>query len=143
MSEDNKTITRHIFDEVWGAYNVNKVEQYFAPNYINHPEMPGMPKGNEGVKAQVRMFASAVSDNKHTIEDLLADGDKVVIRWSATAKQTGELVGIPATGKQFKVTAINIYRFVGGKVVEGWNEYDSLGMMQQLGAIPAPMQAAK
>lgn len=137
MSEDNKTLARHIFDEVWGATDVNKVDKYFAANFVTHPELPGMPQGSAGVKAQVSMYAGALSDAHNAIEDLFAEGDKVVIRWSATAKQTGEFAGIPATGKQFKTTAITIYRFKDGKVVEGWTEYNSLEMMQQLGVVPA------
>jgi steroid delta-isomerase-like uncharacterized protein len=136
MSEENKALARSIFAEVWGANDVNKVDKYFAANFVTHPELPGMPQGSEGVKAQVRMFASALSDSHNVIEDLFAEGDKVAIRWSATGRQTGEFVGIPATGKQFKTTALTIYRFKDGKAVEGWTEYNSLEMMQQLGVVP-------
>lgn len=136
MSEENKAIARRIFEEVWGAYNLDKVEEYYAADLIDHNELPGFPPGREGVKASVSMFASALSDNDIAVEDQIAEGDKVVTRWSSTATHTGELLGIPATGKRIKVTGINIDRFEGGKVVESWGEYDSMGLMQQLGAVP-------
>lgn len=136
MSEENKAIARRIFEEVWGAYNLDKVEEYYAADLIDHNELPGFPPGREGVKASVSMFASALSDNDIAVEDQIAEGDKVVTRWSSTATHTGELLGIPATGKRIKVTGINIDRFEGGKVVESWGEYDSMGLMQQLGVVP-------
>jgi steroid delta-isomerase-like uncharacterized protein len=138
MSEENKALDRRIFEEVWGAYDLDKVEKYFAADYVNHNEVPGLPPGREGVKAMVNMFASAWSDAKLVIDVQIAEGDKVVTRWSSTATHTGELLGVPATGKQIKVTGITISRFKGGKVVESWGEYDSIGMMQQLGVVPAP-----
>jgi steroid delta-isomerase-like uncharacterized protein len=137
-SEENKALDRRIYEEVWGAFNLDNVEKYYAADYVDHIAFPGLPPGREGVKATVNMFASAWSDLKLVIEDQIAGGDKVVTRWSTTATHTGELLGIPATGKQIKVTGIGISRFEGGKVVESWTEYDSIGMMQQLGVVPPP-----
>lgn len=138
MSEENKALDRRIFEEVWGAYNLDKVEKYFAADLVNHNEVPGLPPGREGVKAMVNIFAGAWSDANLVIDLQIAEGDKVVTRWSSTATHTGELLGIPATGKQIKGTGISISRFEGGKVVESWGEYDSIGMMQQLGVVPPP-----
>ena len=138
MPEDNKSIARRIYNEVWRVNDASKVDTFFAANYVNHPELTGLPTGREGVKTSVKMFASALSNVNWVVEDMIAEGDKVVIRWSMTAKQTGEFIGVPATGKQLKSTGINIYRFEGGKVVEGWVEYNSLEMMQQLGVVPTP-----
>jgi predicted SnoaL-like aldol condensation-catalyzing enzyme len=128
MSEENKAITRRIFEEVWGAHNADSVEKYFAAGFINHPELPGVPQGAEGIKALVSLFAGAFSDEEQVIEDQIAEGDRVVTRWSTTG----------ATGKRVKTTAITIYRFEGGKAVEGWSEYNSLEAMQQLGVVPTP-----
>jgi steroid delta-isomerase-like uncharacterized protein len=138
MSEENKAITRRIFEEVWGAHNADSVEKYFAAGFINHPELPGVPQGAEGIKALVSLFAGAFSDEEQVIEDQIAEGDRVVTRWSTTGTHTGEYAGIPATGKRVKTTAITIYRFEGGKAVEGWSEYNSLETMQQLGVVPTP-----
>jgi steroid delta-isomerase-like uncharacterized protein len=141
MSEENKALDRRIFEEVWGAYNLDKVEKYFAADFVDHNEVPGLPPGREGVKAMVHMFAGAWSDANLVIDVQIADGDKVATRWSSTATHTGELLGIPATGKQIKVTGITISRYEDGKAVESWGEYDSIGMMQQLGVVPAPAEA--
>ena len=84
------------------------------------------------------MFLSAFPDTQMTVEDELADGDKVATRWTATGTHTGELMGIPPTGKQVTVTGMDINRLVGGKIVEHWGEFDQMGMMQQLGVVPAP-----
>jgi steroid delta-isomerase-like uncharacterized protein len=138
MSEENKALDRRIYEEVWGAYDLENVEKYFAADYVDHTALPGLPPGREGVKATVNMFASALSDTKLVIDDQIAEGDKVVTRWTSTTTHTGEFLGIPATGKRIKVTGIGISRFEGGKVVESWTEYDSIGMMQQLGVVPQP-----
>ena len=138
MSDENKAINRRIFDEVWGAHNTDNVEKYFAPSFTSHPELPGVPQGPEGIKMLAGLFAGAFSDNDLVIEDQIAEGDKVVTRWSSTETHVGEYMGIPATGKRVKTTAITIYRFEGGKAVEGWTEYNSLELMQQLGVVPTP-----
>lgn len=138
MSEENKALTRRIFEEVWGAHNSDNVEKYFAAGFISHPELPGLPRGPEGIRVLVSQFAGAFSDEEQVIEDQIAEGDRVVTRWTSTGTHSGEYAGIPATGKRVKVTAITIYRFEGGKAVEGWTEYNSLEMMQQLGVVPAP-----
>jgi steroid delta-isomerase-like uncharacterized protein len=138
MSEENKAVNRRIFDEVWGTHNLDNVEKYFAASFTSHPELPGVPQGPEGIKALVGMFAGAFSDTDLAIEDQIAEGDRVVTRWSATDTHVGEFMGVPATGKRVKTTAITIYRFEGGKAVEGWTEYNSLEQMQQLGVVPPP-----
>jgi steroid delta-isomerase-like uncharacterized protein len=84
------------------------------------------------------MYRTAYPDTKLTINDQIASGDQVVTRWTATGTHQGELLGIPATDKQVKVTGIFIDRVEGSKITESWAEFDALGMMQQLGAIPAP-----
>lgn len=86
------------------------------------------------------MFMSAFPDTKMTVEQQIAEGDKVVTRWKAQGTHKGELMGIPPTGKQVTVTGISIERIVGGMIVESWEEFDQMGMMQQLGVIPAPGQ---
>lgn len=137
MSDGNKAIARRIFDEVWGAHRVDKVDDYFAADFVNHPETPGVPQGSEGIKTLTQMFEGAFEDEYQVIEDMIAEGDEVAIRWSSTPTHTGPYLGIPATGKQVHVTAITIYRFKDGKAVEGWSEYNSVELMQELGAITA------
>ena len=94
-------------------------------------------KGWEGWKQYANMFLTAFPDLELTTEDLIAEGDKVVVRWSAHGTHRGPLRNLKPTGKHMKVTGVAIYRFVDNKVAEGWALNDTLGMMQQLGAIPS------
>jgi steroid delta-isomerase-like uncharacterized protein len=138
MSEANKAMTRRFANEVMNRGNLRVVDELCAPNVVDHSMPPGFPAGTAGVKQMVTMYRSAFPDMRATIEDLIAEGDKVVARWSATGTHRGELMGIPATGKRVTVTGIGIDRFASGKMVEHWEIFDQLSMMQQLGVVPAP-----
>ena len=141
MSEENKAVIRRFYEEVWNEKNLDAIDELIAADHVDHTLPPGLPPGREGVKAFVSMYLSAFPDTKMTIEDIVAEGDKVVTRWTATATHTGELMGIPATGKQVTVTGLDINRYSGGKSVEHWGKFDQMGMMQQLGVIPAPEES--
>lgn len=140
MSEENKAIARRIYEEFWNEGNVATLVEVYAEDGVNHGLPPGMPPGIEGTKAYLGMFRSAFPDTQMTIEDQIAEGDTVVTRWTATGTHTGELMGIPATGKQVTVTGIDVNRFAGGQIVEAWGQFDQMGLMQQLGVIPEPGQ---
>ena len=88
-------------------------------------------------------YRRAFPDARYTIEEMIADQDKVVIRWSGTGTHLGELMGIPPTGRRVTVTGISIGRYEGGKLVEEWLNFDALGLFQQLGVIPTPSQESK
>jgi len=137
-AEKNKALLRRIFEEVWGAGNLDNIDEYYAADVVNHSAPPDLLPGREGFKVYAGMLTSAFSDADLTIEDQVAEGDRVVTRWSSKSIHTGEFFGIPATGKQVTVTGIGIDRIAGGKVVESWGEYDSMGLMQQLGVVPPP-----
>ena len=138
MSEENKALIRRFFEEVWNEQNLDAIDELVAADQVDHSLPPGLPPGREGAKAFVGMYLSAFPDTRMTIEDIVAEGDRVVTRWSATGTHTGELMGIPATGKQVTVTGLDINRYSGGKSVEHWGQFDQMGMMQQLGVVPAP-----
>ena len=138
MSEENKALARRQLEEVFNKHNPDAVDEFFAPDYVNHTAPPGMPNDREGVKAIAAMYLGAFPDLKVTTELQVAEGDKVVSHWTMTATHSGELMGIPATGKRIEMTGIGIQRIAGGKIVEEWNESDQMGMMQQLGVVPAP-----
>lgn len=135
MSEENKAVIRRWIEEL-NQGNLDAADEFFAPNYVDHSAPPGTPPGPEGVKQLMAMYSAAFSDVRITIEDQIAEGDKVVTRLSTRLTHTGEFMGIAPTGKQVAVTAIVIDRIVGGKLVEAWESFDELGMMQQLGVIP-------
>ena len=137
MSEENKAVVRRIF-EAFNKGDLDAFDELIAADGVNHALPPGLPPEPEGTKAFLGMFLSAFPDLQMTVEDQIADGDKVATRWTSTGTQTGELMGIPATGKQVTVTGMDIHRIAGGKQVEHWGEFDQMAMMQQLGVIPTP-----
>ncbi len=140
--EDNKAVLRRFAEEVWNQGQVAVLDELCAPNFLYH--MPSRPdvRTLEDYKRFITEFRSACPDFHGTIDDMIAEGDKVVIRGTWHGTNTGDLVTpmmrLPATGKHITMTAINIGRFVEGKLVELWQEVDDLGMLQQLGMMPAP-----
>ena len=138
-SEQNKALTVRFVEELFNRGNVGIVGEIFAPDFIEREQLPpGIPNGREGVKVLTTMLRSAFPDFKATIDDILAEGDKVVIRMTWSGTQQGEFMGVPATGKSVSFGVIDIIRIAGGKFVEHWGQMDSMGLMQQLGASPAP-----
>jgi steroid delta-isomerase-like uncharacterized protein len=139
MSEENKALVRRAVDEIYPHKNPDAADEVYSPDFIDHdttaPEE--MRRGPEGVKQQVAMFAQAFPDLELTLEAQLAEGDLVATRWSARGTHQGELMGIPPSGSQVSVGGITIARIADGKIVEEWTNWDGLGMMQQIGAIPA------
>jgi steroid delta-isomerase-like uncharacterized protein len=140
-TEQNKEIVRRIAEEVWNQRNADKVDEFFAPNFVHHnPNMPDV-KTREDYKNYAKVCFAGVSGEKTTIVRLIAEGDFVSKQWVWTATQTGEFFGLPPTGKSVTMTAMTIYRLENGKVVEDWWNQDVLGLWQQLGLALAPAQA--
>ncbi len=137
MSEQNKALNRRIFEAI-GNQNLDALDELIAADTVDHVLPPELPPGLDGQKAFIGMFISAFPDIKMTVEDEIAEGDKVVTRWTAAGTHTGELMGIPATGKQVTMKGVDINRFSGGKNVEHWGQLDQMGLMQQLGVVPPP-----
>ena len=144
LSETNKTVSRRFFEEVFSKGNLNVLDEIVAKDQVNSgpSNLPGLPTGPEGAKQIVTMYRNAFPDLRVTVDEQIAEGDKVVTRWTAHGTNQGELLGIPATGKSSTVTGISIDRIVNGKVAESWGIFDQFGMMQQLGVIPTPELAA-
>jgi steroid delta-isomerase-like uncharacterized protein len=139
-TEANKVIVVQLYEEVFNKGDLDLADKLVAPNAVNHDPAapPNIPGGALGVKAVVTMLRSAFPDDHHTIEDLVAEGDKVVVRLTHSGTHQGSLLGLAPTGKQINNTSIHIFRIASGKIVEVWANRDDLGLMQQLGAIPAP-----
>ena len=135
-TEENKALVRHFYEEVFNNKNQAGIDAFVAPNGIDHDLPPGLPGGIEGTKLFIGMYLAAFPDLHITIEDQVAEGDKVTTRWTTRGTHQGELMGIPPTNKQVTVTGIDINRIEGGKSVEHWLNIDTLGMLQQLGVIP-------
>ncbi len=138
-TEQNKELVRRLIEEAFNRGNISLIDEFFAPDFVEHEELPpGIPPGREAPKQLTIMLRNAFPDFKATIDDIMAEGDKVVVRQTWSGTQNGEFMGIPPTGKSVSFGVIDIIRIAGGKLVEHWGQMDSMGMMQQLGVIPAP-----
>jgi steroid delta-isomerase-like uncharacterized protein len=138
-TEQNKALVRQLIEEVFNRGNMSLIDELLAPDFLEREEMPpGMPRDREGVRLATTILHNAFPNFKASINDIFAEGDKVVIRlpWSGT--QMGEFMGIPPAGKSMSIGVIDIFRIDAGKFVEHWGLMDSMAMMQQLGAIPGP-----
>jgi steroid delta-isomerase-like uncharacterized protein len=139
MSDQNKAIARRYVEEIWNQGNLALIDELVAPNATFHdPSVPGGKfTGPAGMRQFVQIYRGAFPDVRLAINDLIAEGDKVVVRWTATGTHKGELMGIAPTGKRVTVTGCDIDQYQDGKVVEAWASYDMLGMLQQLGVVPS------
>ena len=144
-SETNKTLSRRFFEEVFSKGKLNVLDEIIVKDQVNSGpgNPPGLQPGLEGTKQLVTMYRSAFPDVHFTIDEQIAEGDKVVTRWTAHGTHQGELQGLPATGKSSTVTGIAVDQIVNGKIVESWGIFDYFAMMQQLGVIPTPEVAVK
>jgi steroid delta-isomerase-like uncharacterized protein len=132
----NKAMVRRTFEEIWNRGNQAIIEERFAQDYVGHSLAD--IHGPQGGKQFAAMMRRAFPDYQYTVEDEIAEGDRVVQRWTARGTHEGEFQGIPPTGEQVTITGISIYRVANGKLVEGWTSANILGLLQQIGAAPVP-----
>jgi steroid delta-isomerase-like uncharacterized protein len=137
MSETNKRVERRLMEEVWNQGHFAVVDELVAADYIGHSSVPAdETHGREGYRDFYVALRQAFPDLHVTIDDQIAEGDRVVTRWTARGTHNGEFRGIPPTGNAAAITGITIDRVVDGKVVECWTNADDLGMMRVLGVVP-------
>ena len=137
MSEQNKAIVRRLFEELWNKGNLSMADQLFSPNYAHHdPSTPDFGRGPESERKRATLYRTAFPDLQLTIEDVIAEGETVMARWSCRGTHKGDLSGIAPTGKQFTISGVSIARLANGKLAEGWVNWDAQGLMQQLGIVP-------
>ncbi len=144
-ADENRAVARRYFEGV-NQGSLAYLDEVCARDIVlNFPGLPGPVHGVEGVRQVFTTYLTAFPDMHQTVEAMLAEGDRVAVRWRAQGTQTGPLAGpggsLPATGRQAIVTGINIVRIADGRIVEDSSEFDALGMLQQLGAVPTPGQA--
>ena len=140
-TEENKAAERRFLEELWNKHNLGAVNEHVAPDVVEHnPNVPGQGPGLEGFRQSVEMVLSAFPDFQIQIEDLIAEGDRVVVRWTGGGTHRGEFSGIPPTNQQVTIEGIEIYRYQGGKRVETWRQFDTMRVAQQLGVIPTRAQ---
>jgi steroid delta-isomerase-like uncharacterized protein len=135
MSQQNKALARRIFDEMESKGNLSIADETFASDFVNHTPF-GENHGPQGAKQFVKMLRSAFPDLHATVEDQVAEGDKVATRFTARGTHKGELNGIPASANTMEISGIVISRFANGKIIEQWGNPDVFGLMRQIGAIP-------
>ncbi len=134
--EDNKALAQRWLEEVWNKGDLSLIDELIAPNYVLHdPTRPGL-KGRAGIKESIAMFRTAFPDLHFTIEDQVAERERIVTRYTVQGTHLGPLMGIPATGKQGIITGIDIYRITDGQIEEAWSNWDTLGLLQRMGVIP-------
>ena len=137
MSEVNKTIVRRLFEEVWNKGNLSVADELFTRNCAHHDaSSPDFGRSPESEKKRATLYRTAFPDLRLTIEDIIAEGETVIARWSCRGTHKGDLSGIAPTGKQVTISGVSIARFSGSKMAEGWINWDALGLMQQLGVVP-------
>jgi steroid delta-isomerase-like uncharacterized protein len=140
--EENKALLRRFAEEALNRGNLDAIDEFMPPEFVEHEPLPVPGTGREAVKQFFAQMRSGLPDLQMTIEDLIAEGDRVVARFAVQGTHQGHFLGIPPTGKRAGFTGIDIVRIAGGRIVEHWGNTDTLGFLQQLGAIPAPEQAS-
>lgn len=129
-------------EEVINQGNLDAIDKLIDPGVVDHAAPPGFPTGREGARRFTAMLSSAFPDLHLTIEDTIAERDRVVVRGTWNGTHEGEFMGIPATGRRVRVSQIDITRCADGRMVEHWGQFDALGLMQQLGVVPPPGQTS-
>jgi steroid delta-isomerase-like uncharacterized protein len=136
MSEANKNVVRRLFEEVWNKGNLQVTDELFTPNYAHHDaSTPDLGRGPESEKKRAALYRTAFPDLRVTVEDIIAEGETVVARWSCRGTHNGDLNGIAPTGKQVLISGVSIARFTNGKMSEGFVNWDALSLMKQLGVV--------
>lgn len=132
---DNKALVRRYYHEILEQRNIALIDEIFSPNFLAHPPL-GPTTTLDNYKAALAMSHSALADLHVSVDDQIAEGEKVVTRWHATAMHQGMFAGVPASGKTVTASAMHIHRIVDGKIVEFWEQIDIFGMFVQIGSFP-------
>ena len=143
MSEENKALARREVEEIFTQGKLDVAEEIYASDFVDHDlVLPQEMHGPEEMKEYVGMYRSAFPDLKVTLEDQVAEGDKVVNRWTAQGTHRGEYMGVAPTGKEVEFAGIHISRInEEGQIAENWEVYDLMGLMRQIGAVSTPEQS--
>ena len=140
MATGNKEIVRRALEDSWQDPSV--FDDLISSDYVGHdPALPEPIRGPQGAKDNFKQYSDAFEGAQITVVDQIAEGDAVATRWQGRGRHTGELMGVPPTGKEVIVEGLNLTRLRDGKIVEEWSNWDTLGMLQQVGAIPSASAA--
>lgn len=143
-TEQNKATVRRFYEEMLSGHDLGVAGELFTENFVDHdPDDPGgRLSGVEGAREEVGQYIAAFPDMQVSVDDLFGEEDRVVVRGTLRGTHQGAFAGIPPTGKSVTVGAMQAFRLVDGKIAEAWLSIDRLGMLQQLGMMPAPAPAA-
>ena len=138
MPEDNKALVRRYFEEIWDKGNLDLIDELFSTNFVRHGPTgtEGEVRGLEGFKGLVSTYHAGLPDFRVTIDEMMAEGDRVVTRWTVRGTHQGELMGNAPTGNQITFSGYLFDRISGGKIDEEWVDYDTLHVMQEIGGVP-------
>ena len=142
MTTNNKAVVLRLwYDELWDKWNLSAADELLSDDYGLH--LPGVPTAfdRNATKQVVAMFSASFPDLKHTVDEIVAEGDTVAARWTVRGTHRGEFQGIPASGKQVTLSGITVHHLKDGKLRETWLSFDNMELLQRLGAVPAPAQA--
>ena len=135
---DLRELRRRFDEEVVNGHDLDAIDTWFTADFVDHVEIPGMPSGVAGVRARHEMLFTAMPDIHITIHDVISEDDQTAARFTITGTDTGGFMGMPATNQAVAVTGMDFMRFRDGLIVEHWGEMDMMGLLQQLGVLPAP-----
>jgi predicted ester cyclase len=138
---ENTRVIRRLYDELFSKWNLAVIDEIIGPEFLGHGMPPGIPRGPEGVRQFYAGIRAGLPDFRITVQDLFGAGDRVVVRWHATATHTGTFRGMPPTGAPVTLDGIAIYRLQNGKAVERWVQVNMLGLVEQIRAAAAAATA--
>lgn len=133
--EENKAVVRRFIDDVFVAGRPEAVDELVADDFVPHT-WGAMAQGRDGLKQAMERVARGLADVRMTVEDVIAEGDRVAVRLTSHARQVGEFMGMPASNGEYTIEEIHLFRIRDGRIAEHWHQADFLGMMKQLGAMP-------
>jgi steroid delta-isomerase-like uncharacterized protein len=139
-NETSRRLVGRFYDEVLNGRRLDVIDEIAVEDYLENDPLPGQGQGREGLRDRVSALVSALEPH-FTVEDVIAEGDRVVVRWHHSGTHVGTFLGIPATGKSFDIAGIDIYRVAADRLAEHWHVVDQLAMLIQLGLVPAPAGA--
>jgi predicted ester cyclase len=136
-TETNKKLVRRLYDEVLNSRRVEVIDELALADYTEHDPLPGQRDGLIGLKDRTAMLIEGLAPT-FTVDDLIAEGDRVVVRWTNAGRNSGPFLGIPPTGRSFSIAGIDIFRIENQRMAEHWHVVDQLTLLQQLGLVPSP-----
>jgi len=136
-TETNKALVRRLYDEALNERRPEVVSELALADYTEHDPLPGQRDGLTGLQDRVSMLIEGLAST-YTVEDVIAEGDRVVVRWTQAGTHSGPFLGIPPTGRSFHMSGMDIYRIENDRMAEHWHVVDQLTMLQQLGLVPSP-----